>query len=282
MKTVKDVSAITGVSIRTLRYYDEIGLLKPTELTDAGYRLYDNKALEKLQEIMFFRELEIPLEDIKKIMDNPNYDKGQALLTQKDLLEQKRNRLNGIIELISDVMKGVNTMSFEAFNDEEVQKILDHTLECMSKESLEEQIQKYGNIENYREHLKSGFSNEQAFADVFKWYGGKDKAIEAIMQSTGNTDGLKQEQDENAEIYKRFMASKEAGDENMAREAVERLAENYKKMFCLDNARNILLDLAKEYLEFSKLAEATDKQFGNGCSEYVAHAIRKYYGVSFR
>ena len=61
MKTVKDVSEITGVSIRTLRYYDEIGLLKPTELTEAGYRLYDNKALEKLQEIMFFRELEIPL-----------------------------------------------------------------------------------------------------------------------------------------------------------------------------------------------------------------------------
>lgn len=66
MKTVKDVSEITGVSIRTLRYYDEIGLLKPTELTEAGYRLYDNKALEKLQEIMFFRELDIPLIDIKK------------------------------------------------------------------------------------------------------------------------------------------------------------------------------------------------------------------------
>lgn len=66
MRTVKDVSEITGVSIRTLRYYDEIGLLKPTELTEAGYRLYDNKALEKLQEIMFFRELEIPLIDIKK------------------------------------------------------------------------------------------------------------------------------------------------------------------------------------------------------------------------
>lgn len=157
---------------------------------------------------MFFKELEIPLEDIKKIMDNPNYDKEQALLTQKTLLEQKRNRLDGIIELISDVMKGVNTMSFEAFNDEEVQKILDHVLECMPKESLEEQIQKYGNVEN-----------------------------------------------------------------------VEHLAENYKKMFRLDNARNILLDLANEYLKFSKLAEATDIQFGTGYSEYVAYAIQKYYGV---
>ena len=279
MKTVKDVSEITGVSIRTLRYYDEIGLLKPTELTDAGYRLYDNKALERLQEIMFFKELEIPLEDIKKIMDNPNYDKEQALLTQKVLLEQKRNRLNGIIELISDVMKGVNTMSFEAFNDEEMQKILDHVLECMSKESLEEQIQKYGNVEKYREHLASGFSNEQAIADVFKWYGCKEKAMKAILQSTGDTEKLKQEQDENAEIYKQFMAAKESGDENAEKEAVEHLAENYKKMFCLDNARNILLDLANEYLKFTKLAEATDIQFGTGCSEYVAYAIQKYYGV---
>lgn len=279
MKTVKDVSEITGVSIRTLRYYDEIGLLKPTELTHAGYRLYDNRALERLQEIMFFKELEIPLDDIKNIMDNPNYDKEQVLLTQKTLLEQKRNRLNGIIELITDVMKGVNTMSFEAFNEEEVQKILNHTLECMSKESLEELIKKYGSIERCREHLTSGFSNEQALADVFKWYGGKEKAMEAIMQSTGNTEELKQEQDENAEIYKEFMAAKESGDENAAKEAVERLAENYRKMFRLNNARNILLDLANEYLKFPKLAEKTDNQFGVGCSEYVAYAIQKYYGV---
>ncbi len=79
MKTVKDVAKLTGVSIRTLRYYDEIGLLKPTELTKTGYRLYDSKALEKLREIMFFRELDIPLTDIKRIMDNPNDDREQVL-----------------------------------------------------------------------------------------------------------------------------------------------------------------------------------------------------------
>ena len=201
MKTVKDVSEITGVSIRTLRYYDEIGLLKPTELTEAGYRLYDNKALERLQEIMFFRELEIPLTDIKEIMDNPNYDKEQALLAQKSLLEQKRNRLNGIIELITDVMKGVNTMSFGAFSNEEVQKMVNHTLECMSKESLGEQVRKYGSMEKYKEHLVSGFANEQAAADLLKWYGSKEKAMEAVMRSTGSAEEIKQEQDENARIY---------------------------------------------------------------------------------
>lgn len=279
MKTVKDISKITGVSIRTLRYYDEIGLLKPTELTEAGYRLYDNKALEKLQEIMFFRELEIPLIDIKKIMNNPNYDKGQVLLTQKSLLEQKRNRLNGIIELITDVMKGVNTMSFEAFSNEDVQEIVNHTLECMSEESLDERVQKYGSMEKYRAHLASGFANEQTVADLLKWYGSKEKALKAIMQSTGNPEEIKQEQDENVKIYKQFMAAKETDNINLAHSAVEMLAKNYKAMFSLDNARNILLDLAKEYLQREKLAEATDSQFGKGCSEYVAYAIQHYYGI---
>ena len=279
MRTVKEVSEITGVSIRTLRYYDEIGLLQPTELTEAGYRLYDNKALEKLQEILFFRELEIPLSDIRKIMDTPNYDKEQVLLTQKILLEQKRNRLNGIIELITDVMKGVNTMSFEAFSKEEVQTIVNHTLECMSKENLDEQVQKFGSLEKYKEFLSSGFSNEQAIADLMKWYRSKEKAMEAIMQSTGDAKEVRQEQDENAKIYKQFMAAKESDNEDMERSAVEQLAENYKKMFALDNARNILLDLSKEYLRNSKLAEVTDSQFGVGCSEYVANAIKRYYGV---
>lgn len=279
MKTVKDMSEIAGVSIRTLRYYDEIGLLKPTELTEAGYRLYDSKALEKLQEIMFFRELEIPLVDIKKIMDEPNYDKEQVLLTQKSLLEQKRNRLNGIIELITDVMKGVNTMSFEAFSREDVQKIIDHTLECMSKESLEEQVKKYGGMEKYREHLAAGFTNEQAIADLLKWYGSKEKIMEAIMQSTGNTEEIYQQQDKNTKIYRSFMIAKETDNADMARTAVAMLAESYKEMFKLDNARNILLDLAKEYLDNAQLAKANDAQFGEGCSEYVAHAIQSYYGV---
>lgn len=212
-------------------------------------------------------------------MDNPNYDKEQVLLAQKSLLEQKRNRLNGIIELITDVIKGVNTMSFGAFSNEEVQKMVNHTLECMSKERLDEQVQKYGSMEKYKEHLVSGFANEQAMADLLKWYGSKEKAMEAVMQSTGNTEEIKQEQDENAKIYKQFMAAKEADNMDMAHSAVKMLAENYKAMFALDNARNILLDLAKEYLQGEKLAEITDNQYGKGCSEYVAHAIQHYYGV---
>lgn len=278
MKTVKEMSEITGVSIRTLRYYDEIGLLKPTQLTEAGYRLYDNKSLEKLQQIMFFRELEIPLTDISNIMDNPDYDKEQALLTQKSLLENKRNRLNGIIELITDVMKGVNTMSFEAFSDNDVQKMLDHTLENMSEEILAEQVKKYGSLEKYREYLTVGFQNEQAVADVLKWYGSKEKAVEAVLQSVPNKEEQTQQQAKNVEIYKQLMQAKETGNPALEKEAIANLSELYKKMFNLDNARAILLDLAKEYTEYDKLAEATDNHFGEGCAEYTAHSIYRYYG----
>ena len=115
MKTVKQVSQMAGISIRTLRYYDEIDLLRPTTVTEAGYRLYDDKALERLQEIMFFKELEMPLGTIRQLLDNPGLDRQEILKLQKNLLEKKRNRLNGIIELIDDVMKGVNEMNFNAF-----------------------------------------------------------------------------------------------------------------------------------------------------------------------
>ncbi len=71
MKTVKQVSKQTGISVRTLHYYDEIGLLKPTTVTEAGYRLYDDKALEILQQILFFREFDLPLKEIKAILETP-------------------------------------------------------------------------------------------------------------------------------------------------------------------------------------------------------------------
>lgn len=170
-------------------------------------------------------------------------------------------------------------MSFEAFNNDDIQKMLDHTLGTMSKEALDEQVAKYGSKEKYREYLASGFANEQAMADLVKWYGSKEKAMEAILQSTGKADESKPEQDENDKIYKQFMLARKENNDQLAKEAVVMLAENYKKLFHLDNARNILLDLAKEYLAHEKLAEATNKQYGAGCAEYIGKTIQMYYGV---
>lgn len=277
MKTVKDVSEITGVSIRTLRYYDEIGLLNPTQLTEAGYRLYDNKALEKLQQIMFFRELEIPLAEIKEIMENSNFDKEQVLLTQKSQLENKRNRLNGIIELISDVMRGVNTMSFDAFNEEDIKKILDHLEENLSKEALDELIKKYGSIEEYRALFTKSLKDEKVNADLIRWHGSKEKAVAASIK---NVEDVSQYQKENKEIYERFFQLIGSEDIDAEKELVVRLVECYKGMFHLDNARAMLIDLAAEYLQNEKLREASDSIYGIGSAEYIARAIQRYYGIN--
>lgn len=145
----------------------------------------------------------------------------------KKLFERKRNRLNGIIELITDVMKEVNTMSFEAFSNEDIQKMLDHTLAVMPKETLRNKIEEYGSEEKFRGHLASGFTNEQAVADLIKMYGSKEKAMEAVLQSTGNTKDFKLEQDESKKIYKQFMIAKLESNDQLAKEAVIKLAENY-------------------------------------------------------
>ena len=94
MKTVKEVSELTGISVRTLHYYDEIGLFKPTEVTEAGYRLYDDKAIEKLGQILVFRELDLPLADIKLIMDNPDLDRNSVLAKQREMLCLKKCMLS--------------------------------------------------------------------------------------------------------------------------------------------------------------------------------------------
>ena len=140
MKTVKEVSELTGISIRTLRYYDEIDLLKPAKVTEAGYRLYDESSLKILRQIMFFREMEVPLSEIKVIMKDSESDNRKILETQKMMLEMKRNRLNGIIELISDVLKGEDKMSFETFNKDDIQKIIQHSLKIMSEEDVDQHI----------------------------------------------------------------------------------------------------------------------------------------------
>ena len=92
MKTVKEVSRLSGVSVRTLHHYDVIGLLKPSKLTEAGYRLYDNRALERLQLILLYRELRFPLEQIREILDSPGFDRDLALRQQIQLLQLQKEQ----------------------------------------------------------------------------------------------------------------------------------------------------------------------------------------------
>ena len=117
MKTVHEVSELTGISIRALQYYDQIGLLSPAERTEAGYRLYDDAALEKLQQILLFRSLEFKLQDIKSIMDDPAFDRARALEDQIALLEMRKRHIEGLIRLAQSMKKkGMNPLSFAEFD----------------------------------------------------------------------------------------------------------------------------------------------------------------------
>lgn len=121
MMTVKEVSKLTGVSVRTLQYYDKIGLLPATAHTNAGYRQYDDAALELLQQILLFRELEFPLKDIKKIVTSPDYDKNKALKQQIKLLQLKKEHIENLIALARGIkLLGENYMDFKAFDTEKI------------------------------------------------------------------------------------------------------------------------------------------------------------------
>ena len=121
MKTVNEVSKLTGVSIRTLQYYDKIGLLHPTEYTESGYRLYDDTALEMLQQILLFRELEFPLKEISRIISSPNYDRNKALEQQITLLTLKKEHLDNLIDLSRGIkLLGVKNMDFTAFDKQKI------------------------------------------------------------------------------------------------------------------------------------------------------------------
>lgn len=283
MKTVKEVSEIAGVSIRTLRYYDEAGLLKPAALTEAGYRLYGDKELAKLQQILFFRELDIPVAEIKAIMESSQYDKKQALLEQKNLLEQKRNRLNGLIELINDLIKDETAINFEAFHDEDIKKICDHSLSLQRKASIDAITQQYGSLEAFRAQLTKYMKDEKTNAHFIKMYGSKEKAVAASLAATGDTAKFKKQCRDMDKAYEAFAAAAKANSEELAMGAVEKLAECYKDMFHLDNARYLLLKLAEDYLQgqaHPALIAATDKQYKlGGITAYIGHAIRRYYGM---
>ena len=122
MRTVHEVSRLTGVSIRTLQYYDKIGLLHPTEHTKSGYRLYDDTAFEKLQQILLFRELEFPLKEIRRIIESPDFDRGKALDQQIILLTLKKEHLENLIDLARGLkaMGVKHMMDFEPFDTSKI------------------------------------------------------------------------------------------------------------------------------------------------------------------
>ncbi len=239
MMTVKQVSDISGVSVRTLRYYDRIGLLSPTEYTEAGYRLYDDAALEKLQQILLFRELEFPLKDIIAIMESPAYDRKQALAQQIELLELKRQHLDDLIAFARGIkMIGEKAVDFSAFD---TSKIDEYTKRAKEK---------WGDTQAYEEFSQKKRSSEE-----------NEKLMEDFMQ-----------------LFAEFGKLKDGSPEsNEAKAMVKKLQGFITEHFytCTDE---ILSGLGKMYAADGEFREHINSVGGKGAAEFVSKAIAACVG----
>lgn len=168
MKTVHEVSRLTGVSIRTLQYYDRIGLLAPAAHTEAGYRLYDDAALEKLQQILLFRELEFPLQEIRDIIESPDFDRDKALKQQIELLNLRKEHIEDLITLAKKIREtGGHTMEFDAFDKKKLEEYQKQAKETWG------QTAEYKDFEK-RQETRTEKQNRDAavgLMDIFREFG---------------------------------------------------------------------------------------------------------------
>ena len=143
---IGELAKRAGVSVRTLRHYDAIGLLSPRETTQAGYRLYDKKALAQLEQILYFRELGFALEEIRAIMGSPAYDAREAMKRQRELLAMQKSRINAMIARLDEAIAGYGTPKTEVFDMSEIEK--------MKKQYASEAKARWGHTDAYKESEK--------------------------------------------------------------------------------------------------------------------------------
>ena len=279
MRTVKEVSKVTGISVRALHYYDEIGLLKPTGKSEAGYRLYDDKALETLQQVLFFREFDIPLKEIKAIMANPALDRNQILQMQRNMLAVKKERMERLIASIDDILKGENKMDFAVFSKTEIEEMFQTMIEHMPENMRNIAIKEFGSVEQWKKHYMEVVSSEKmqkSYAKVVEWYGGKDKYLSAVQNPISK---------EVAESYNRRMetilqklAAKRdcAVDSFEVKEIVGEYGFVMKQFSQIKEEKGFMLAQA-QYYRNEKIKPMTDEKYGDGASDFFAQAIEAFY-----
>lgn len=279
MKTVKEVSELSGISVRTLHYYDEIGLFKPTEVNDAGYRLYDDKAIDKLGQILVFKELDLPLTDIKLIMENPDLDSRSVLAKQRKMLCLKKQRIERIIAGIDEMLKGDN-MDLAVFDETELRVMFKDMLENMTDSQKQIFIDRYGSVEAWEKHLMESASDErtqQNYAKMVEWYGSKD-AVKETLKSAPRSEVFSSYQKRMDDIQKRI-ADKKGTDVNTFE--VRQLVGEYdfvaKQLYQINDPKALLLDIAKGYQENEELSKGIDSVYGDGAAKYIGEAIEAFY-----
>lgn len=239
MKTVHEVSRLTGVSVRTLHHYDAIGLLKPARTTDAGYRLYDDAALKRLQNILIFRELQFPLKEIKAILDSPEFDPKEALEQQIGLLELRRKHIDELIAYARRIQKeGEKTMNFSTFNKEEINRY---------KEEVRE---RWGSTQIYKEYEKKT----------------KDKTDKELGTMA---DKLLSLFDEIGSLRKLPPDAKEVQAKIM--ELQKFITDHYYTC-----TNEILQNLSRMYVFDERMEQNIDKAGGKGTARFVKQAVAVY------
>lgn len=238
---IHEVAELSGVTIRTLQYYDKIGLLTPSEVTEAGYRIYHEEDVDRLQQILFFRELEFPLKEIKDIMNNPRYNRVEALQNHRIMLLEKRNRMNQLIRLVEERLGGSQVMSFKEFSMESV--------ESHKKQYAEEVRNRWGNTDAYAEYEKKskGYSKQD-------W--------NSILQ-------------EGESIMREFAKYTDLSPEDVV---VQELVIRWQE-FITDNyyecTKEILKGLGVMYVSDERFRENINKH-GDGTAEIMSKAIEVY------
>ena len=239
MMTVHEVSKLTGVSIRTLRYYDEIGLLSPAGHTEANYRLYDDAALERLQQILLFRALKFSLREIRDIVNRPDFDRDLALEQQITLLEFKREHLGELIALARNIKSmGVNTLDFSAFDTKK--------------------------MDEYAEKAKAAWGETEAYREYEQRRQGRTQA-----QTQALGAGLMAIFSEFAAVRDRGPASEEA--RGLVRKLQGYISEHYYR--CTDD---ILAGLGRAYGCGGEFTENINRSAGEGTAEFASAAIAAY------
>lgn len=239
MMTVKVISNLTGVSIRTLRYYDEIGLLAPAGYTDSGYRLYDDTTLERLQQILLFKELNFSLDEIKNIISSPNFDVTKALEQQITMLTLKKERLENIIKFARALLqKGGKTMSLSVFDTKQLDEYMNRAKEQWSSSSEYKEFEQ----KNKNQTPKDRQTVVKDFMQLFSEFG---------------------------QLKEKDPAAKETQDQ------VKKLQDYITDHFysCSDE---ILSGLGQMYAIDNEFATNIDSFGGVGTAKYVSEAIKIY------
>lgn len=274
--TIHELANFTGSSIRTLHYYDKIGLLKPCSLEQNGYRKYNEDSLMQLQQIMFYKEMDISLKTIKNIMNQPDYDRKEAIKEQKELLIAKRNRLTRLIEQMEQILKGEDTLDFSIFEHNELEEVLRNRIMLLDQDYQQALINEYGSLD---ECIKSMMTNEDKIKEsAIEHYGSVKKYLEVLQQAPISKVGMGKLQAKLDSIIKQIASYKENNDVSLLE--IQKLVTEWKITFqeiCqMEDITEIFRKIYHGYMESAEIIKAMDKIYGEGSTVFVGKAMEYY------